>query len=102
MQALPEVIIRPIRSTDAAAWERLRNLLWPSDPDGPEDHGAEIESFFAGRLVEPLEVLLAEGPSGEALALAELSIRTDPPRWKVSAPGTSKGSTWCRRFALLR
>jgi len=39
-----------------------------------EDHSKEIESFFAGNLEEPQEVLVAE-EQGTLVAFAELSMR---------------------------
>jgi aminoglycoside 6'-N-acetyltransferase I len=50
--------------------------MWP---DGREDHGPEIAAFFAGRLVEPDAVLVAENSAGGLVAVAELSIRMDLP-----------------------
>jgi aminoglycoside 6'-N-acetyltransferase I len=68
------VKIRPVRLSDAEAWQRLRCDLWP---EGREDHAPEIASFFAATLEEPSAVLVAENPDGEIIAIAELSIRTD-------------------------
>jgi aminoglycoside 6'-N-acetyltransferase I len=64
--------VRHISRKDAAVWEKLRGDLWP---DGRADHAAEISSFFAGTLEEPVAVLVSEGPNGDILGLAELSIR---------------------------
>lgn len=57
--------------SDAGEWARMRRALWPQDA---EEHAAEIERFFAGRAVEPLAVLVAEGEGGLA-GFVELSIR---------------------------
>lgn len=70
------VTIRPVRLTDAQAWEQLRCELWP---DGREDHAPEIAAFFTGTLEEPLAVLLAENSAGRLVGFAELSVRTDLP-----------------------
>ena len=67
------VRVRPAVTGDAAAWQRMREALWP---DGAGDHPGEIARFFAGRLREPLAVLLAVDDSGAALGFAELSIRS--------------------------
>jgi aminoglycoside 6'-N-acetyltransferase I len=65
--------IRPVQSADAAAWLRLRRVLWPG-PD--EDHAADIRRFFAGERLEPAEVLMAFDEDGNAVGFAELSIRS--------------------------
>lgn len=51
----------------------MRHALWPEG--SIEEHVGEIEDFFAGRLREPLAVLVAEGASDRLLGFAELSIR---------------------------
>jgi len=66
--------VRAAVPADALAWERLRCKLWP---DGADEHGAEIASFFAGTLDEPVAVLMAETDAGASAGIAELSIRTD-------------------------
>jgi len=66
--------IRPATFDDAAAWLRLRMALWPEGAEA--DHRTEIESYFAGRLREPLAVLLAEDHAGKVIGFAELSIRS--------------------------
>jgi aminoglycoside 6'-N-acetyltransferase I len=70
------VLIRPARPDDAETWERLRCELWP---DGREDHAEEIAAFFAGTTVEPDAVFIVEDPEGNAIAFAELSVRTNLP-----------------------
>lgn len=70
-----EFLIRPARAEDAEAWRVLRTAHWP---DGAADHAGEIAAFFAGPLAEPQAVFLAER-EGAAVALLELSIRTDMP-----------------------
>jgi aminoglycoside 6'-N-acetyltransferase I len=65
--------VRAVRECDLELWLRLRIALWP---DGTEsEHRHEIESFFRGPVTEPRAVLMAFGEAGEALGLAELSIR---------------------------
>lgn len=66
------MLIRPVEPTDSAAWERMRQALWPS-ADG--EHAAEITSFFEGDRSNPAEVLLAVDESGQAVGFVELSIR---------------------------
>ncbi len=65
--------IRPVAKADADTWERLRCDLWP---DGSEDHRQEIDAYFAGTLVEPEAVFLAETADGIAIAVMELFVRT--------------------------
>jgi aminoglycoside 6'-N-acetyltransferase I len=64
--------IRPASKGDRASWERMRQALWPSQP---EKHAREIARYFDGEAREPLEVLLAFDKRGEAVGLIELSIR---------------------------
>ena len=64
--------VRPAEPADAAAWEGLRQQLWPSPPG---EHAAEIATFFGGERQDPMEVLLAvEGE--EIVGFAEVSIRS--------------------------
>ena len=64
--------IRPVTPADAEAWLEMRQALWP---DGSrESHLSEIESFLAGRLRMPLEVLLAFDQD-RAVGFVELGIR---------------------------
>jgi aminoglycoside 6'-N-acetyltransferase I len=65
------VRVRPVTPADTPVWLRMRQALWP-DHSG---HAAEVERFFAGRLREPLAVLLAVDDRGDALGFAELNIR---------------------------
>jgi aminoglycoside 6'-N-acetyltransferase I len=69
------VQVRSVIPNDAAIWLRMRQALWP-EQDPPGTHADEIERFFAGKLSEPLAVLLATNGSGTALGFAELSIRS--------------------------
>ncbi|HEX5071168.1 MAG TPA: GNAT family N-acetyltransferase [Vicinamibacterales bacterium] len=66
--------VRPVERRDAAVWCELRCALWPEG--SPAEHRAEIDQYFEGTLIEPLEVLLAIDENGTAVGLAELSIRT--------------------------
>jgi aminoglycoside 6'-N-acetyltransferase I len=68
--------VRDVVREDAPAWQAMRGKLWP---DGAEDHGPEIASFFAGTLPEPTAVMVAEDARGALLGVVELSIRTDVP-----------------------
>lgn len=60
------------RPGDHRDWLRLREQLWEGD-----DHAEEIARYFAGTLEEPVEVLIARSPDGDAVAHVELSIRDD-------------------------
>jgi aminoglycoside 6'-N-acetyltransferase I len=67
-----QIHLRHALPEDAPCWEAMRCELWP---DGAEDHKPEIASFFAGMLVEPVAVLVAERPGTGLAGFAELSIR---------------------------
>ena len=55
------ITVRPATPADSAEWLRMRLALW--DEDSADWHAAEIEQFFAGRLREPLQALLASDPN---------------------------------------
>lgn len=80
--------IRAAVPADALAWELLRNELWP---DGAGEHSAEISSFFAGTLDEPVAVLMAETGAGTSVGIAELSIRTDISEFEGQRAGYVEG-----------
>jgi len=82
------MLIRHVQGADAATWERLRCELWP---DGAESHGAEIEEFFAGTVVEPQAVLFAEDDVGRVMSFAELSLRRDIPGLEGQLTGYVEG-----------
>jgi aminoglycoside 6'-N-acetyltransferase I len=63
------VIVRAAAPADSASWLRMRRALWPGD-----EHPDEIQGYFAGRLREPLAVLVAE-EGGGLIGFVELSIR---------------------------
>ena len=67
------MIIRRVEEGDAAAWESMREILWPSSPG---EHADEIARFFAGDRREPAEVFLAIDDEGAAVGFAEVSIRS--------------------------
>ena len=69
------VRVRPAKREDAAAWQRMRDALWPDYAS--TWHSDEIAQFFAGKLSMPLAVLIAEDDAspGKLLGFAELSIR---------------------------
>src|SRR5688572_19219192 len=69
----PTMSIRSAAKSDAPAWERMRQALWPS---APGEHAREIESYFNGTLFEPVEVLIAFDGAGSAVGFAELSVRS--------------------------
>ena len=64
--------IRPVRPNDAADWERMRQILWPSVPG---EHAEEIAAFFSGDRCNPAEVFLSLNDQGRAIGFAEVSIR---------------------------
>jgi aminoglycoside 6'-N-acetyltransferase I len=64
--------VRPATPDDSAPWLKMRQALWP---EGASDHPFEIASYFAGRLREPLQVLLALDDAEKPVGFAELSIR---------------------------
>ena len=66
------VVVRAATPSDAQAWERMRQALWPS-PEG--EHAREIAAFFCGDRRNPAEALIAVEDSGNAVGLAELSTR---------------------------
>jgi aminoglycoside 6'-N-acetyltransferase I len=66
--------VRPVVSSDARAWLRMRCALWPEGSEA--EHRTEIEQFFAGKLRQPLATLLAVNHAGDAVGFAELSIRS--------------------------
>ena len=66
------MIIRPAQQTDQESWARMRDALWPS---APGRHAEEIDRYFAGKLREPIDVLIAFDDPGNALGFVELSIR---------------------------
>ncbi len=68
-----DVEVRPVAAADAGAWLNMRCALWPEGPEA--EHRDEIGQFFAGRIGEPLAVLLALDRGGRAVGFAELSIR---------------------------
>lgn len=65
--------IRTAIPADLEALVALRARLWPSAPR--EEHAADLQSYFNGTAREPLEILVAEGPSGDLIGFCELSIR---------------------------
>ena len=67
------VEVRHVTPGDGDAWLQMRCALWPEGDSAA--HGAEIARFFAGRLHEPLAVLMAVDRTGDPLGFAELSIR---------------------------
>ncbi len=65
--------VRPVERSDAAAWLRLRQALWPEG--SAAEHGRDIEDFFSQRALEPHAVLIADDQNGRQVGIAELSIR---------------------------
>ena len=84
----PSIFVRPVTPADAFVWEQMRCAMWP---DGCADHATEIASFFAGTLDEPAAVFIAENDDRTAIALLELSIRTDIPGLEGQRTGYVEG-----------
>jgi aminoglycoside 6'-N-acetyltransferase I len=67
-------IIRHVEPGDLTSWLRLRRELWPDTSE--EQHGAEIQRFFAASAGEPQAVLVACNEHDNSLVgFVELSIR---------------------------
>jgi aminoglycoside 6'-N-acetyltransferase I len=65
--------VRLIEPGDLAVWCRMRRALWPDA--APGELSREAEAYFAGG--GPLEaVFLGVAPSGEAVGMLELSLRS--------------------------
>lgn len=63
--------VRPVTSSDAEAWVRLRTALWP---ESPEDHLPEVEHFLA-RPPADAACFIAEDDEGNAVGFAEVGLR---------------------------
>ena len=66
------IIVRSATPADAAAWERMRHLLWPHESDG---HAREVAAYFRHESILPLAVLLAVDDRDRPIGFVELSIR---------------------------
>jgi aminoglycoside 6'-N-acetyltransferase I len=86
--SIPSPLIRPVTPADTPAWDEMRCAMWP---DGCDDHALEIASFFAGTLIEPDAVMIAETEDHRAIALLELSIRLDIPGLEGQPVGYVEG-----------
>lgn len=64
--------IKEVQPGDAAAWESMRQLLWPS---AAGEHAGEIAAYFQGNRRNPAEVFIACDEAGGAIGFVELSIR---------------------------
>lgn len=80
--------IRAVTFEDSAAWLKMRQGLWP---EGASDHVFEIASYFAGRLREPLEVLLAIDDAGTPIGFVELNIRSHAEGCDTNSVGYLEG-----------
>ena len=67
-----EIFVRPVKTTDAGEWLRLRQLLWP---DINADFNAEIAQFFAGQAVHLVDVLVLDRGQNHLGGMIELNIR---------------------------
>lgn len=69
--------IRPVKSSDAAEWLRMRLELWP---DEPEKEAREIADFFAGKRLPFLEAaFVCPRPDGGLCGLSEVAIHAEAP-----------------------
>ncbi|HET9131384.1 MAG TPA: aminoglycoside 6'-N-acetyltransferase [Terriglobia bacterium] len=66
------MLVRSAIASDADAWLTMRVDLWPGSK---KSHADDIRQFFAGKLREPLQVLIAFDDGGKAIGFIELSIR---------------------------
>src|SRR5688572_30190641 len=64
--------IKEVQPGDSAAWESMRQLLWPS---APGEHAREITAYFQGNRKNPAEVFIACEEAGRPIGFVELSIR---------------------------
>lgn len=67
------MIVRDVTASDAPAWLRLRQVLWPQQAES--EHAAEITEFLEGHAREPLAVLVAADGAHQLIGFAELSVR---------------------------
>ncbi len=86
--SIAPLLIRPVMPADAPAWKEMRCAMWP---DGSHDHASEIASFYAGTLTEPEAVMIAETEDHRAIALLELSARSDIPGLEGQPVGYVEG-----------
>ncbi len=69
--------IRPVQSSDAAEWLRMRLALWP---DEPAKEAGEIADFLAGNSLPYLEAaFVCPRPGGGLCGLSEVAIHTEAP-----------------------
>jgi aminoglycoside 6'-N-acetyltransferase I len=71
MYEAPE--IRSVRPADAAAWEEMRERLWPS---APGEHASEIAAWFRGAPHPDAETWLALDGAGTPIGFAEARVRS--------------------------
>ncbi len=65
--------VLPVEPADAAVWTAMRRALWP---DGSADeHRDEVEQYFAGEFPRGPWIALIAWRGGEAVGMAEVSIR---------------------------
>jgi len=89
----PTINVRSATARDATAWLGLRHALWPEG--SAAEHREEIDRFFRGHAADPLAVLLAEDATGQAVGLAELSIRSHAEGCHSAAWLISRGGSSC-------
>ena len=80
--------VRPIERADAAAWERMRQHLWPAPPG---EHAAEIQGYFDGTRTALAEVLVALDDDEQPIGFAELSIRSHADGCETNGVGYLEG-----------
>src|SRR5574341_1769924 len=64
------IAVRPIRSADRDAWQRMRAVLWPAPAD---DHAQAVADFFTRASSRPAAVLIA-CEAERTIGFVELSI----------------------------
>ncbi|MBT3785926.1 GNAT family N-acetyltransferase [bacterium] len=64
--------VRKIHTGDEKEWVRLRNSLWP---DSLQVHLFDVTSFFCGKAIDVVEVLVLERSAGILAGFLELNIR---------------------------
>ncbi|HOP80399.1 MAG TPA: GNAT family N-acetyltransferase [Armatimonadota bacterium] len=80
--------IRPLVAEDRLEWLRMRNLLWP---DEPEDIRTEIDDFLSGKSPFMEIIFVAERESGGLGGFVEVSRRVYADGCRTSPVGYLEG-----------
>ena len=65
------MLVRSATASDADAWLEMRVALWPGSK---KSHAEDIRHYFAGKLREPLQVLVAFDENGIAIGFEETGV----------------------------